>query len=63
MNERQKSHLVTKIKRYFKDLNGKHFAIWGLAFKPNTDDHQVANDFTRIMMNGIRTDSTAQGKQ
>src|SRR5438270_12262224 len=34
VNEKQKSHLVTKIRRYFKDLTGKHFAIWGLAFKP-----------------------------
>src|SRR4051812_48996728 len=38
VNEIQKSHLVTKIKRYFSNLKGKHFAIWGLAFKPNTDD-------------------------
>ena len=42
MNEKQKSHLVTKIKRYFGDVNGKHFAIWGLAFKPNTDDIREA---------------------
>ncbi|MFL5810212.1 MAG: UDP-glucose dehydrogenase family protein, partial [Flavisolibacter sp.] len=42
VNERQKSHLVTKIKRYFGDLNGKHFAVWGLAFKPNTDDIREA---------------------
>ena len=42
VNERQKSHLVTKIKRYFNNLNGKHFAIWGLAFKPNTDDIREA---------------------
>ena len=42
VNEKQKSHLVTKIKRYFGDLSGKHFAIWGLAFKPNTDDIREA---------------------
>jgi UDPglucose 6-dehydrogenase len=42
VNERQKSHLVTKIKRYFGDLRGKHFAVWGLAFKPNTDDIREA---------------------
>jgi UDPglucose 6-dehydrogenase len=42
VNEKQKSHLVTKIKRYFGDLTGKHFAIWGLAFKPNTDDIREA---------------------
>ncbi|MFL5740632.1 MAG: UDP-glucose dehydrogenase family protein, partial [Flavisolibacter sp.] len=42
VNDKQKSHLVTKIKRYFGDLKGKHFAIWGLAFKPNTDDIREA---------------------
>jgi UDPglucose 6-dehydrogenase len=36
-------HLIPKIKRYFKDnLKGKHFAFWGLAFKPNTDDIREA---------------------
>jgi UDPglucose 6-dehydrogenase len=42
VNDLQKSHLVTKIKRYFGNLKGKHFAIWGLAFKPNTDDIREA---------------------
>ncbi|MGV3657695.1 MAG: UDP-glucose dehydrogenase family protein, partial [Chitinophagaceae bacterium] len=43
VNERQKIHLVSKIKSYFNnDLQGKHFAIWGLAFKPNTDDIREA---------------------
>ena len=43
VNERQKKHLVTKIKEYFKDnIKGKHFAVWGLAFKPNTDDIREA---------------------
>src|SRR6478672_5877361 len=42
VNEKQKSHLVTKISRYFGDLTGKHFAVWGLAFKPNTDDIREA---------------------
>lgn len=43
VNERQKKHLVTKVKEYFKDdIKGKHFAIWGLAFKPNTDDIREA---------------------
>lgn len=42
VNEKQKTHLYTKIKRYFGDLSGKHFAIWGLAFKPNTDDIREA---------------------
>ena len=43
VNEKQKLHLLPKIKRYFKDnLQGKHFALWGLAFKPNTDDIREA---------------------
>lgn len=42
VNEKQKSHLVTKIKRYFGNITGKHFALWGLAFKPNTDDIREA---------------------
>ena len=43
VNERQKLHLLPKIKKYFNnDLKGKKFAIWGLAFKPNTDDIREA---------------------
>jgi UDPglucose 6-dehydrogenase len=43
VNEKQKKHLVPKIKKYFDgDLRGKHFGIWGLAFKPNTDDIREA---------------------
>jgi len=43
VNEKQKLHLISKIKRYFNnDLAGKRFAIWGLAFKPNTDDIREA---------------------
>jgi UDPglucose 6-dehydrogenase len=43
VNERQKVHLVGKIKDYFgDDLQGRHFAVWGLAFKPNTDDIREA---------------------
>lgn len=43
VNEKQKLHLMPKIKQYFKDdLKGKHFALWGLAFKPNTDDIREA---------------------
>src|SRR5690554_3936167 len=39
VNDRQKLRLYEKINAYFKgDLKGKTFALWGLAFKPNTDD-------------------------
>ena len=43
VNEKQKLHLLPGIKAYFNnDLEGKHFALWGLAFKPNTDDIREA---------------------
>ena len=42
-NDAQKHVLTHKIKRHFgADLTGKHFALWGLAFKPNTDDMRDA---------------------
>lgn len=43
INEDQKTILMPKIKNFFRgDLKGKHFAMWGLAFKPNTDDIREA---------------------
>jgi UDPglucose 6-dehydrogenase len=43
VNEEQKVYIVPKIKQYFNgDLQGRHFALWGLAFKPNTDDIREA---------------------
>ncbi len=43
VNEEQKLFLLPKINTYFKgDLSGKRFALWGLAFKPNTDDIREA---------------------
>ena len=43
VNEDQKIHLIPKIKAYFKNnLKGKKIALWGLAFKPNTDDIREA---------------------
>lgn len=43
VNQVQKVKIVEKIKQYYKsDLAGKHFALWGLAFKPETDDIREA---------------------
>jgi UDPglucose 6-dehydrogenase len=43
VNERQKSVLVDKVlARFSGDLKGRTFALWGLAFKPNTDDMREA---------------------
>jgi len=43
VNEKQKLHLLPKIKTYFNNnLKGKKIALWGLAFKPNTDDIREA---------------------
>jgi UDPglucose 6-dehydrogenase len=43
VNERQKLHLIPKVNSFFRgELAGKHFALWGLAFKPNTDDIREA---------------------
>lgn len=43
VNEEQKLFLLPKIKSFFNgDLAGKRFALWGLAFKPNTDDIREA---------------------
>lgn len=42
-NQQQKSVLLNKITaRFGQDLAGRHFALWGLAFKPNTDDMREA---------------------
>jgi UDPglucose 6-dehydrogenase len=42
VNDRQKERLVDKIEKYFPDLAGRTIAIWGLAFKPRTDDMREA---------------------
>lgn len=51
-NYAQKSVLINKIiKRFGADLKGKHFALWGLAFKPGTDDMREAT--SRVVMEGL----------
>jgi UDPglucose 6-dehydrogenase len=51
-NDAQKSVLLQKIdKRFGKDLSGKRFALWGLAFKPNTDDMREAP--SRVVIEGL----------
>jgi len=53
VNAAQKLHMVEKITRYFKhDLKGKILAVWGLAFKPNTDDIREAPalDMIRVLL-------------
>jgi UDPglucose 6-dehydrogenase len=52
VNERQKRVLIEKIERHYKgDLRGKTFAVWGLAFKPNTDDMRDAP--SRVIIEGL----------
>ena len=49
VNKRQKSVIVDKIvKRFGNDLQGRKFAVWGLAFKPETDDMREAPSRTII---------------
>ena len=43
VNEDQKVYLIPRIRKFFKNnLKGKKIALWGLAFKPNTDDIREA---------------------
>lgn len=49
VNDRQKQVLVDKIvARFGPDLHGRRFAVWGLAFKPGTDDMREAPSLTII---------------
>ncbi len=49
VNEKQKLHLIPHLKTYFgNNLQGKKIAVWGLAFKPNTDDIREAPALTII---------------
>ncbi len=52
VNDLQKFVLPKKIKKQFgEDLKGKHFALWGLAFKPNTDDMREAS--SRVLISEL----------
>ncbi|MBK9175027.1 MAG: UDP-glucose/GDP-mannose dehydrogenase family protein [Flavobacteriales bacterium] len=42
VNEQQKTSIIPKIKSHYGNLTGKRFALWGLAFKPDTDDIREA---------------------
>lgn len=49
MNRKQRLFFVEKIKKYFNnDLKGRRIAVWGLAFKPKTDDMREAPSITII---------------
>jgi UDPglucose 6-dehydrogenase len=48
VNDTQKSRLVSLVERHFGDLRGRTIALWGLAFKPRTDDMREAPAITII---------------
>jgi UDPglucose 6-dehydrogenase len=51
-NRTQKQRLLEKVRgRFGEQLDGRHFAIWGLSFKPNTDDMREAP--SRVVINGL----------
>jgi UDPglucose 6-dehydrogenase len=51
VNELQKGRMFKKISAHFGSLKGKTFAMWGLAFKPNTDDMREAA--SRVLMEAL----------
>jgi UDPglucose 6-dehydrogenase len=52
-NERQKAHMLSWVKeRFGSDLTGRTFALWGLSFKPNTDDIREAP--AKVIVDGLR---------
>lgn len=55
VNQNQKRVLTSRIREHFGDISGRRFALWGLSFKPNTDDMREAPSLTLI------DELTAQG--
>ena len=56
-NDFQKTVLYEKVKKHFKNLNGLTLSIWGLAFKPRTDDVREAPAFEiieKLVRDGVR---------
>ena len=51
VNNKQKTVLVKKLKQHFGELSGKKIALWGLSFKPNTDDMREAP--SRVVMESV----------
>jgi len=51
INLRQKHLIFNRLKKYFGDLEGKVIALWGLAFKPNTDDMREAP--SRVLLESL----------
>ncbi len=48
VNKEQRAYLIEKVLSLYKTLNGKTIAVWGLAFKPKTDDVREAPSITII---------------
>ena len=58
VNERQKAVLFAKLQRHFQnDLRGRTFALWGLAFKPGTDDMREAP--SRVLLEALWREGAA----
>lgn len=48
VNSKQKTKLITDMKKHFGSLKGKTIAVWGLSFKPHTDDVREASSINNI---------------
>jgi UDPglucose 6-dehydrogenase len=61
VNEKQKTRVITKLLQHIPDLTGKKIALWGLSFKPKTDDvrdaasHEVIKSLLANQVSEIRT--------